>query len=207
MSTDIVGYKSINTVDLIFKRKFKVKVPSIALKSDAELEEIGMYYTPKDMDMTQHYNEDMTPVYLTIARMVDIKEKGYPIYVMDKKTAVDIYKSIVQHLDAWDRYLKTSINIKPPPVEDSMLLDEFAKDIYNRYKSYILGYVPKEVEKHRQIEVSKQIDSMISLNKETELPKDIDLSKLNYDSYADRFAEYYTPEDMDIEKLTKNKEI
>jgi len=174
-----------DTTHLIFKKKFLVSVPSLALQDEEKINVEGIL-TMENVDTTEYYKNDFTTIYLTINDMVEIRKKGFPIKAKNKEIAKEIFECIEEHLMNWKNYLETSIHVKQPPIEDFFDLDELANEIFNRYTGLFVNNI-----------ISKRFSSPIEDFKSIrEKKQEIDLNEVKRKSFNDDFIKYFDIEDL-----------
>lgn len=71
---------------------------------------------------------------LSISKMADYYKEGIPIRVVNSSDVKEIYEAISQHIHAWKSRLERGINLGDAPIEDLVLLDQFAASIYENAK-------------------------------------------------------------------------
>ena len=125
-----------NTTDAIFHEYYKVRVPSVAVCSDAELELCGMPIT-EGLNVEENIEVNTTICMLPISRMAEIYNNGFNVQIMDSEDVTRIYDAVSKHLEAWDRHLSNALNKKKAPIDDLILLDEFAQALFDRNKDKI----------------------------------------------------------------------
>ncbi len=118
-----------SVVWIIFNRKYLVSVPEMYCTGKEVIREMGTLTTrDKKLDAAL----DMAPRrrYCTIAGMVSFFEEGAPVSLLDPKKSVEIYNLVLQHIRNWRYIIETYPDCDPPPVDDFILLDEFAKSVH-----------------------------------------------------------------------------
>lgn len=122
--------------DDIKVRRFLVAVPTIFLKTDADLDREGVYITGNknvDRDILSRKSNVFIPI-IDLARFHD---KGVPIvlvYPQDKET---IYRSIELYINDWINYMENSskLNTIKYPHDELVMLDKLAMGIFNNNAS------------------------------------------------------------------------
>lgn len=83
-----------------------------------------------DPDTNRMMHNQMTTIQITIETMLTYFERGNRIVFRDLNNAKVIYDIVNAYLKAWANYLSSSLNKVDPPVNDLLVMDSFAKEIY-----------------------------------------------------------------------------
>lgn len=125
---------SMRVIGLLFDKRYNCRVPGIALKTNYEMQERGMYTTgDEEEDLFNH--SSLRDSCLTVNRMFEIWKSGYPIALEKESDTLEIFNTITEHLETWIRYMRHAIHRVEPPFEDLLLLDKFADKVY-QYAKY-----------------------------------------------------------------------
>jgi hypothetical protein len=119
-----------DTAWYIFHREFQCKMSVIDGMTMADLEKFGMRSSGiQDLD---HYTaNEMVTRLLPIADMATFYQSGARILICNPVDTKEIYERISAHLSAWKTHIDNSPIIQgDPPLDDLLLLDEFAHSIY-----------------------------------------------------------------------------
>lgn len=113
----------------IFNQKFYCSVPHIDMRSSGHIKLFGMPTSGiKEIDNeTAHERID---TYLTINQMVEFFKRGSLVGVKKINDTKVIYERITDHLNAWKRQLQHGLNNNAAPVDELMILDNFANAVY-----------------------------------------------------------------------------
>jgi hypothetical protein len=105
---------------------------SIAHKDNVSEEDLQFFGMPTvgDFQVDQDISHQKITVYFTINRMVELYEKGISFNVVHHSDTKGIYDVISSYLNAWRDQLDQGINIGGAPLDDLILLDRFATDVY-----------------------------------------------------------------------------
>jgi len=124
--------------EIIFNRRWIVRVPTLATFSDEELEirGIGISMTDGTKDLDSY--KDMITCGLTIAELAEIHSNGNPIYCVEPEDAGKIYKVIDEHISNWKIAMTRSVNKRKYPESDLRKLDAFAHEIFGLNKSKLV---------------------------------------------------------------------
>lgn len=119
----------------IFNRKFYCTVPYMATRS---ADHIRMFGTPscgiKELDHGM-VNERIE-TFLTIDQMVEHFRNGTVVGVKKIEDTKTIYDCITTYLNAWKRQLEHGLNNRDAPIDDLILLDQFANAVYAHAKYF-----------------------------------------------------------------------
>jgi len=145
MNTPIGGY--ISPIELrrkVFdnlKRLVLVRVPRLALYSEAELENFGLpgVFVDGKLDRKQTVKE-MDTVMLPISRLIDINYDGFPIFIKDSNEIPHIAESIAEALEL----LKYSVSTDDNLLKEKMEL--FLENVLDINKDYIQNKIKEEIE-------------------------------------------------------------
>ncbi len=119
----------ISTAKQIFTTPYLCQVPELHCYGRGYLAEVGIP-TSGDRDTDMGMLNNRRDMYMTIAAMVVHHEDGTPVTIKNPKDAPEIYQLLMTHLENWKYLINTVYNITPPPAEDFMMMDAFAKAIY-----------------------------------------------------------------------------
>ena len=119
--------------DLWYPR-YKVRVANIQARSIEDIIENGSYISgEEDFDHMAAWTRELRMI--NIVRMATLWNQKANIYLSDVKDSKKIYDAISKHLIAWRIFLTGSYNtVIKPPVDDLLLLDQFASMIYEHAK-------------------------------------------------------------------------
>lgn len=125
--------KQIDTTSLLWEYYFKVRMPYLQTRSLQDIRNTGVAVTGiREID-NDIPNQQLTTM-LTIAQMAEYFKEGVSIRVVHYEDIKTIYEYISQHIHVWKSRLERGINIGNAPVEDLILLDQFANTIYDHAK-------------------------------------------------------------------------
>jgi len=117
------------TTALIFDNTYMVRIPEYAARTVEYMRTYGTYITGiPEIDRAAPTNWFTT--YLPISKMAEHYHEGVTVAIVRQQDLKTIYDSITQHLSAWRHHINTTINITPPPIEDLLILDEFAAAVF-----------------------------------------------------------------------------
>jgi len=129
-----------DTTAALWDMLYKVKIPYLQSRSIEELEVYGSVLTGVP-EIDDSVGSDMMITMKSIADMAEYYREGTPIGLVNKEDAPTIYEAIQEHLLAWKNQLHVGINVGDAPVEDLVVLDEFANSVFDISKhQYKPGY-------------------------------------------------------------------
>ena len=147
----------------IWNSKFTCRVPYQETMSIEYMRHFGTPasgHTPSDQ---QTANELVTRM-LTIAEMIEFFGRGVTVAVVKVDDTKTIYERISDHLNAWKKELTKSLNIRNAPLEDLILMDKFATQVYRHAKSLM----PVE---YTESLLARRAGGLLRVNRETLLTK------------------------------------
>ena len=113
----------------IWETLYRVEVPTVGSKSPKELTTFGVHYTGiKSID--EDHRKSWYFRYASIDHMVEMFREGIPISVPNPKDVRAIYQAIAAHIDAWEEEIRYNYRLVKAPIDDLILLDQFADSIY-----------------------------------------------------------------------------
>lgn len=119
----------------IFNQKFRCSVPYIDMRS---ADHIRLFGTPtsgvKEIDLEA--SRERVETYLSINQMVEYYRRGALVGVKRVADTKVIYERIMDHLNAWKNQLQYGLNNADAPIDDLLLLDQFANAVYAHAKHH-----------------------------------------------------------------------
>lgn len=113
----------------IFNEKYRCSVPHIDMRSSDHIRAFGMPSCGiKEIDNETAHERIET--YLSINQMVEYFKRGALVGVKKVEDTKKIYERITDHLVAWKNQLQHNLNNGDAPVDDLILLDQFANAVY-----------------------------------------------------------------------------
>lgn len=190
-----------DTAEALFTKRFLCKYPLVQSMDVDEIKEYGIYSTG-DKRLDKMVIPSMTTEgMITIDRMVELYRQSCPIYICKREDTKTVYELIQKHLGAWLNHLERGINVQNAPIEDLILLDEFAETLFayvrheyakTNYKNEIherllrlnpfspMALLNKKPVKEKSNKTVDQ-DGTVTIGKKPSLPK--------RGSFADKFKE------------------
>jgi hypothetical protein len=107
----------------------------IRLMDTRSIDHIRFFGTPTsgDEDYDREMRNEVVTRMFTIAEMACYFRDGVPVWVRHKSDTKKIYERITEHLIAWRDALQ-GLNHPKAPIEDLLVLDEFAHKVYEHAK-------------------------------------------------------------------------
>lgn len=117
---------------------FRVRIPMLGSRS---IEDIRMRGTviSGNKDVDADIKNRLIVTYLNIDKMVELYKQNVPVRVCDVNDTKVIYNNISDHINAWKRQLEVGINIGSAPVEDLLVMDQFANTVFEHAKYQFNG--------------------------------------------------------------------
>ncbi len=118
-----------SVVSIIFNRKYLISVPEIFCASTEVIRETGVM-TTGDKKVDRAMEGTPRRRYCSIAGMVAFFEEGASVSLLNPEKSVEIYGLVIQHIRNWRWIVETFPDCDPPPAEDFIIMDEFAKALH-----------------------------------------------------------------------------
>lgn len=99
--------------------------------------EVGGTISTGDREMDRELARTPVTVQLTPAAMATNLEEGVQIQVNNPQDAAKIYVMIVDHINDWVRNSQMNPNFAGAPVQDLMLLERLAEELYPRARYFL----------------------------------------------------------------------
>lgn len=144
----------------LWYERYQCRVPYIQTLSVEELEEHGL---PTAGDPHHDHAMQWEPILISIPihRMAELWSSGANIALVNKSDAPKIYEAISAHLFAWKNHIENSYHPTQPPIEDLLVLDQFANIIYEHAK---YAYDKTFIDKHFRMSSRSAIGRRTMLN-------------------------------------------
>lgn len=117
-----------SVAETIFNKLYLIAIPQLFRYSEQEMTEIGIHSSGKP-EIDAVMNNTKFDLYASIPQMINYYNQGSPIWFSARPDIVEIYQLLIRHLEIWAHILKTQIGNIPPPLEDFMQMDDFARSI------------------------------------------------------------------------------
>ena len=108
---------------------FRVSVPQLRSRSLRDMELFGTMISG-DQRIDRENSNSETVCFLSIDKMLEYHVANVPVRVLRREDTKQIYEYIKDHLEAWAKVFSETLNTQLVPIEDLILLDEFASKIY-----------------------------------------------------------------------------
>lgn len=125
-----------NTLSEIWETVYRCKVPLLAVTSTEHLTMFGSYITTHPT-VDETLMDQYTEVSIPINDMVEYYGQGHLVELLEYTDVVKIYDVVSTHMFNWKHSMETSINVTSAPIEDLILMDEFATELFTYAKRQI----------------------------------------------------------------------
>lgn len=122
----------------IFHVDYLCRVPAMAARTPEEIEMFGTPASSDEQADATMLNERIL-TYLTIGQMVAYFARGIDVGLVTYGDSKKIYHAITDYLTQWKEIMDRTMLTRDVPVDDLILLDEFANSIYEYAKYQIKG--------------------------------------------------------------------
>ena len=119
----------LDTTVRIWEDLYEVRLPFALSRSIGEMQTYGIRVSGVP-SIDRGMRNELVKCMKTIADMIDLYKEGCPIRIVRVNDTKLIYEAITEHLLAWKEQLRRGININNAPVQDLILMDKFAHEIY-----------------------------------------------------------------------------
>lgn len=113
----------------LFFRRFSCLVPSIALRSNFELRERGVF-AMGDENETAALHDELVDTSLTINKIFEIWRQGYSVTIAKESDCLLIFNIVTEHIQQWVNFLNLGVQVDDGPFEDLLGLDAFVDVVY-----------------------------------------------------------------------------
>lgn len=117
-------------IQRIWVSLYRVLIPAGLIRS-VESQQHRPELLSGDKNIDQMQMKALTPVYVTINDMVEYFREGINVRLTDDKDAVKIFDALMDHVGCWKDAMVKMLNIGDTPVDDLILMEEFAISIYD----------------------------------------------------------------------------
>jgi len=126
MNTNRINDTTVGLWDILYK----VRLPYHYTRSIEDIEKYGTPVTGiKEID--ESIDKDMIVTMKCIADLADLYRDGVPIGICNHSDTLKIYQAVQDHIHAWRNYLQVGVNLGASPVDDLVVLDEFANAVHD----------------------------------------------------------------------------
>jgi len=110
-------------------------------------------YTSGDPSVDRAMMNERTRFYLSINDMVEYFRQGILVGVVNREDTAKIYDYVSNHIAAFRREIAIAWDLKDIPVEDLVLLDQFASTVYEHAKHEFTKEVANSLMARRMDEI------------------------------------------------------
>lgn len=128
------GYHKDTTIG-IWDELYLCRIPLITTRDIEHIDRYGCY-TTLDKNIDNMVMTELTTTYINVDRMVELYREGVTIRLVNSNDIVKIYNAIQDHILAWAERIERAVNIGDIPLDDLILMDRFANEIYVNAKFY-----------------------------------------------------------------------
>jgi len=119
----------LTTCEHIWGWYYKIKAPALSSRTIEDVKRRGVLLTGNrklDAELVDAFELQNK----TIDQMVEYYRRGVPFSIVKVDDTKAIYDVVQEHLLAWKEALATMFNVRNAPLDDLVLMDQFATDIY-----------------------------------------------------------------------------
>jgi len=120
----------IDTTVKLWDILYKVRMPYLQSRSTEDMRKYGVRLSSNDM-LNQSISDEWITTLISVSQMVDYFGEGVPIQVVNSSEIKTIYQDLTDHLLQWKSILEKGINIGDAPMDDLILMDEFASTLFS----------------------------------------------------------------------------
>lgn len=117
----------------IFQHVFFCRIPELQSRSAEHIRYWGVP-TTGNKDVDNELKKEMLDTFLPIAKMAEYFKDGVPLYIPKQEDVKFIYECVTYHLHTWRKQIEFGLNLGQAPIDDLILLDEFANSVYSHAK-------------------------------------------------------------------------
>lgn len=118
-----------DTTEAIWDDLYLVSIPDIYSRPDEDIKRFGTRITG-DKLFDSGATGDFKTVMINIDKMIEHFRNNLEIRIVNYSDTKNIYEAISDHLHAWMYQIKHGINIGDAPIEDLILMDQFAEHVF-----------------------------------------------------------------------------
>jgi len=118
-----------DTVYYLFHKLFAIRVNDLARRSIGHIAQHGVMVT-RNKEYDQNASKQLIMCMVPIVEMAKYHANGVAVYLVDPKDAKEIYEIVHKHVETWVNYLNEQFGVGDAPVDDLIILDEFASRVY-----------------------------------------------------------------------------
>jgi hypothetical protein len=87
-------------------------------------------HTTFDPAIDAELSKELITVMISIAEMIEYFQEGIVVHIVKQSDTKFIYEAISKHITRWRDALETGINVGAAPVDDLVVMDQFAQEVY-----------------------------------------------------------------------------
>lgn len=144
-----------DTVVEVFDITYWVSVKAIEARSEEDILTRGIVLNRID-DIDEMNRQDVITKQCSINDMAEYYKKYVTIKILNVSDTENIYIAAQEHVRRWVSYLKNNFFGKSPPIDDLILLNNFAGSIYQ----YAKFYVYKDDPRYADINISGRVNHL-----------------------------------------------
>jgi hypothetical protein len=111
-------------------------------------------YTSGDQATDRAMMNTQTRFWLSINQMVDYFQQGIIVGVVERADTAKIYEYISNHIDAFRREIAMAFDLNDIPLDDLVILDEFATTVYEHAKHQFTKEVAHDL-------IARRMDALV----------------------------------------------
>lgn len=123
------------TIWYLKNKIFRVAVPQLRARSLRDMELFGTLVSG-DQRIDRENAASETICMISIDKMLEYHVANVPVRVIRREDTKTIYELIKNHLEAWAKVFSETLNTQMVPIEDLILLDEFANKVYEHARHH-----------------------------------------------------------------------
>lgn len=188
-----------DTAYYIWEYLFRCRVPQLQTTSAEYIRHFGVPTTGIP-EYDKNLANQLVDTAIPIVKMVEYFKKGIPVYIIKQSDVKTIYEYIEQHIHAWKNNIQRGIHIGNAPIDDLIVMDQFANKIYEHAKYNFTKEMADSM-------LLRQMSSVMSVNKSNILkPIEDELKTVTVNAVEDDPNDGYKPRES-FADLFKNRKI
>lgn len=184
----------------IWDVRFNVNVRQLDITSEDYLKQLGWIDSGDPLINKEIANEIIT-IRVPISEMIEMYKKGVSFHIVNKEDTVVIFEYIQNHLEKMAGYATNtkSLNRNNLPLNDLILMEEFADKIYNHAKYREKKYSFKGLLENQMDHLGMPtLDDVFKVEKTQE-----EINEENENSTRESFVDIFKAKQRRIEDLWK----
>lgn len=123
------------SVRALWEDLYPARIPWVDDLPDNYLKEFGLPLSG-DRDVDQTVYRQWNRVEISIDSMIEKYKRGITVRIINHDDTKTIYDAITHHLNLWKRLISNGTNVGIAPIEELILMDEFAGVVYPHAKEH-----------------------------------------------------------------------